>query len=91
MDLEEQSRVDTCKGCLAVRRVLLAASCMVVGTVPGAAGAWSESKPLEIFLEGKRAGQLEAEGVVWAEQWGRALVWFFWSRGERERLLGEGH
>ena len=45
--------MDTCKGCLAVRR-LLAASCMVVGTVPGAAGGWSESKPLEIFLGGER-------------------------------------
>ena len=35
----------------AEERVLLAASCMVVGTVPGAAGGWSESKPLEIFSE----------------------------------------
>ena len=34
----------------AEERVLLAASCMVVGTVPGPAGGWSESKPLEIFF-----------------------------------------
>ena len=37
---------------------------MVVGTVPGAAGGWSESKPLEIFLEGERAGQEGGQGFL---------------------------
>ncbi|RVW18268.1 hypothetical protein CK203_114411 [Vitis vinifera] len=40
---------------------------MVVGTVPGAAGGWSESKPLEIFLERggvllRGSGRLVTEG-----------------------------
>ena len=70
--------MDTCKGCLAVRRVFLAASCMVVGTVPGAAGGWSEScrwrekgeREKGIFLEGeavterKKAGREEIRELL---------------------------
>ena len=44
--------------------MLLAASCMVVGTVPGAAGGWSESKPLEIFLERERDFCIEERWCV---------------------------
>ena len=36
--------------------------------VPGAAGGWSENKPLEIFLEREKAGQLQGGGDSFSER-----------------------